>query len=102
MCVDREIEFCPSPLERKQEFKAGRTKKLLSKVEVGLSCNSENEKYRVKEEKINNMNPLVQFSARLCFLNHPLLCIRITAGAITATRNRNYFPYRIGMNILSR
>ncbi len=74
----------------------------MSEVEIGLSYNSDNEKYRVKEEKINNMNPLVQFSARLCSFNHPLLCIRITASAITATCNQNYFSYRIGMDILSR
>jgi hypothetical protein len=35
-----------------------------SEVEIVLSNNSDNEKYRVNEEKINNMNPLAQFSAR--------------------------------------
>ena len=74
----------------------------MKEMEIGLSYDSDNEKYRVKEEKINTMNPLVQFPVRLCSYNHPLLCIRITAGAITATCKQNYFPYCMGMDTLSR
>jgi hypothetical protein len=36
----------------------------VSEAEIGLSNNSDNEKYRVKEEKIYNMNLLIQFSTR--------------------------------------
>jgi hypothetical protein len=36
----------------------------VSEAEIGLSNNSDNEKYRVNEEKIYNVNPLIQFSDR--------------------------------------
>ncbi len=51
-------------VERKQEFKAGRIK-TSERAEIGLSFNSDNQKYSGNEEKINSMNRLVQFATRL-------------------------------------